>query len=202
MKIYEKHHLKYKTIIGIDEVGRGAWAGPIVVAAVVLPKDYFNKAIKDSKQLSMKKRKMLFKEIIEIAESYFIVFRSSKEVDQDNPKGSVVVAINEILKYFKTKTNDNYFALIDGNDFKQTNYKYENIVKGDQKYLSIAAASILAKVIRDEYMEELHKKYSLYFFHQNKGYGTANHLLALRKQGPCKYHRFSYKPIKNLQKED
>jgi ribonuclease HII len=135
----------YKYIAGLDEVGRGCWAGPLVAAAVILPPDYNNVNIKDSKQLSTKKREILFKEITENALDYQIVFVEPTEVDRLNPKQASICAMQQAAKQLKIKPN---ILLVDAEKLN-TEYESKAIIKGDQRSLAIAAASILAKVTRD-----------------------------------------------------
>jgi ribonuclease HII len=188
----------YKKIAGVDEAGRGPWAGPLVVAAIILPNDYRNDKINDSKLLTAKKREQLFEEIRKIAISYAIVFVSPKEVDDLNPKQAAIIGMKRAIQRLNTKPD---LVLIDAERIN-LRIKTKSIIKGDQKSLSIAAASILAKVARDRYMTNIHEQYPQYNFKKHKGYGTLEHLKALRLYGPIvDFHRFSYKPIQlNLSK--
>ncbi|MDR0857095.1 MAG: ribonuclease HII [Mycoplasmataceae bacterium] len=185
----------YKLIAGTDEAGRGSWAGPIVVAMAILPKGYKNDAIDDSKKLSEEKREILFEQIIKDALDYNIVFIDAKEVDKLNPKKASILGMESCIESIKTKPD---IVLIDAEHIK-SNIKTVSIIKGDAKSITIAAASILAKVSRDRYMRSLDKKYPNYYFAKHKGYGTALHLAALKVNSPIEgLHRFSYEPIKNL----
>lgn len=181
----------FKYIIGCDEAGRGPWAGPLVAAAVMLPNDYENDLINDSKKLKESLRKDLFNEIIKVAIEYEIVVKDAEYVDIHNPKKSsrdaMTEAANKIMK-------DNTFTLIDAEKLEIENS--EGIIKGDAKSLSIAAASILAKYTRDKLMIEIDKELPEYSFKDHKGYGTKKHSEALNKYGVTKYHRKSYKPVR------
>ncbi|MGL5640583.1 MAG: ribonuclease HII [Mycoplasmoidaceae bacterium] len=183
----------FKIIAGIDEVGRGALCGPIVVAICILPKNYVNNEINDSKKLTSLKRYKLDEIIRKDCIDFHIEVIDSKTVDKLNPKNASIKGMQDCLKKIKTKPD---FVLIDA---EKINSKIENlsIIKGDQNSISIASASILAKVYRDKYMIKMSKKYPNYFFENNKGYGTKIHLDALDKYGPIKnFHRFTYRPIK------
>ena len=186
-------------ILGLDEVGRGPWAGPLVVAGCILPKCYKNDEINDSKKLSMKKRERLFDEIIKSAIAYDILFISAQDVDKLNPKQASINGMYEVFSSIKPTAQ---VVLIDAEKVPKIKVKTESIIKGDAKSISIAAASILAKVARDRYMIEIANKYPEYHFDSNKGYGTIEHLKAIQKFGPIKgFHRFSYRPIKEIIKK-
>ena len=175
---------------GCDEVGRGCLAGPVVAAAVILPKDYRNPDINDSKQLSSKKRAKLKDDIIRDAISWGVAFIDNKEIDSINILKASIKAMHKALDQLSV---DPQFVIVDGNKFYQ--YKdvpYKTIVKGDSLYLSIAAASILAKVTRDEYMEKMHDEYPQYGWNKNKGYGTLEHRKAILKYGITPLHRTSF----------
>lgn len=186
-------------ILGLDEAGRGPWAGPLVVAGCILPKGYKNDEINDSKKLSMKKREWLFDEIIKSAIAYDILFISAQDVDKLNPKQASINGMYEVFSSIKPTAQ---VVLIDAEKVPKIKAKAESIIKGDAKSISIAAASILAKVARDRYMIEIANKYPEYHFDSNKGYGTIEHLKAIQKFGPIKdFHRFSYRPIKEITKK-
>ena len=186
-------------ILGLDEAGRGPWAGPLVVAGCILPKGYKNDEINDSKKLSMKKREWLFDEIIKSAIAYDILFISAQDVDKLNPKQASINGMYEVFSSIKPTAQ---VVLIDAEKVPKIKVKTESIIKGDAKSISIAAASILAKVARDRYMIEIANKYPEYHFDSNKGYGTIEHLKAIQKFGPIKdFHRFSYRPIKEIIKK-
>lgn len=197
MYYYEnKYYSKgYKKIAGLDEAGRGCWAGPLVAAACIFPVGYKNDEIKDSKTLSIKKREKLFDLIIKDCLSYSIVFVESKKVDELNPKQASIYAMGLAIEKLSIKPD---ILLIDAEKIPSKT-KTQSIIKGDAKSVSIAAASILAKVSRDRYMVKIDSKYPLYNFKKHKGYGTMEHLAALNKHGPIKnFHRYSYRPIKKV----
>ncbi|MGJ0335622.1 ribonuclease HII [Aliarcobacter cryaerophilus] len=175
-----------KNLCGIDEAGRGPLAGPMVVAGVILEKDILG--LNDSKVLSEKKREKLFDEIKEKSK-YHIVFKSAKEIDDFGISFCLKSSILEIIENLK-EFSDNF--LMDGN----TNFGIENLqkeIKADAKYAQVSAASILAKVSRDRFMDEISPLYANYNFHKHKGYGTKAHIEAIRKFGRSDIHRFSFK---------
>ena len=177
---------------GCDEAGRGCLAGPVVAAAVVFPKDYWNDAINDSKQLSEKQRIKLRDEIIRDAVSYSIGMCDNHEIDTINILQASLLAMHRALDALTVRPE---FVIIDGNkwkDYHQTPFK--TVVKGDAKFLSIAAASILAKTYRDEWMVKAAADYPLYNWEKNKGYPTKDHRLAIIEHGVCPLHRLSYEP--------
>lgn len=189
--------LGYSKIGGLDEAGRGCWAGPLVVALCVLPNDFNNPIIKDSKKLSEKQRNEAYKLIVKNALYYDVLEISSKEVDCLNPKQASIFGMEYLIKKAKDKID---FALIDAEQI-ECNIPNMSIIKGDQKSINIAAASILAKVTRDRIMYKLEKKFSNFQFGKHKGYGTKLHLEELKLYGPINnIHRFSYKPIKKCLK--
>lgn len=177
---------------GCDEAGRGCLAGPVVAAAVVFPKDYWNDAINDSKQLSEKQRVKLRDEIIRDAVSYGIGMCDNQEIDNINILQASLLAMHRALDVLTVRPE---FIIIDGNkwkDYHQT--PFQTVVKGDAKFLSIAAASILAKTYRDEWMVRAAAEYPLYNWEKNKGYPTKDHRLAIIEHGVCPLHRLSYEP--------
>ena len=177
-------------ICGIDEAGRGCLAGPVTAAAVVLPKKYKNPFIKDSKKLNKSNRLDLFNEIIECSLDYAIIDISPKIIDSINILESTFLAMNNAISKIHSIID---YTIIDGNKFKtEKRIKYKCIVKGDNIYQSIAAASILAKVHRDKIMEDLHLNFPKYDWINNKGYGTSKHRLAIRNYGITKHHRKSF----------
>jgi ribonuclease HII len=168
-----------------------------VAAACILPKNYKNDVIRDSKKLSIKQRDELFDEIKKIALAYEIIFIEPDEVDKLNPKQASIKGMELAVKQLSIKPQH---LLIDAEEIN-CNIPQTSIIGGDDKSISIAAASILAKVSRDRYMINISQTYPSYHFDKHKGYGTKEHLLALKKFGPIKgFHRFSYKPIINLKK--
>ncbi len=196
---YEKniYSLGYKLIVGCDEAGRGPLCGPVVCAACILPKDYQNEFINDSKKLTEKKRRELFSVIKEVAIAYAIVAISPQEIDKINIYEASRKGMQDAIELLNVKPD---YILTDAmplNKFKDI--PQEAIVKGDAKAMSIAAASILAKVTRDNIMDELDKKYPQYMFAKHKGYPTKLHLELLEKYGPIKeIYRFSYNPVKKV----
>lgn len=195
MKIYENKAYKnnFNFVGGLDEVGRGSIGGPLVCALVILPKEYENKIIKDSKLLTKKQREELSKEIIKNAIDYQIEIINSETVDKLNPKEASKLGMIKCIENIVIKPD---YCLIDFEKL-DINIPNESIIKGDQKSISIAAASIIAKVYRDDLMIKLAKNYPLYGFEKHKGYLTKIHREALQKHGPIKsIHRFTYKPIR------
>ena len=176
---------------GCDEAGRGCLAGPVFAAAVILPDDFFNPLLNDSKQLSEQQRNLLRPIIETEAIAYAVVSISPQEIDEINILNASFKAMNEAVKQLKVKPD---FLLIDGNRFKnQTKIPHQCIVKGDAKYCSIAAASILAKTYRDEYMTALDADFPQYQWKQNKGYPTVTHRSAIETYGTTPHHRQSFK---------
>ena len=177
-------------ICGVDEAGRGCLAGPVTAAAVILPKNYRNKLIQDSKKINESNRIKLYNEIISVAIDYSIVDISNNVIDSINILESTFLAMNKAISKIIRRAD---FVIIDGNQFKTNNkFNYECIVKGDAIYQSIAAASILAKVHRDNLMIKYSRDYRYYDWINNKGYGTINHKNAIKKFGISKYHRKSF----------
>ncbi len=183
---YQSTHIE----AGCDEAGRGCLAGPVVAAAVILPADFRHDVLNDSKQLTAAVRNELRREIEQAAISYAVAFVDEETIDSINILNASFLAMHKAVDKLKVKPG---FLIIDGNRFKP--YKkvpHQTIVKGDGKYLSIAAASILAKTYRDEYMERLHHEYPIYNWNSNKGYGSREHRTAMIAHGQCKYHRKSF----------
>ena len=181
---------KTKTEAGVDEAGRGCYAGPVFAAAVILPKDFFHPLLNDSKLLSAKQRDEL-RPVIEKESVAFAVGQvCNNEIDIINILQASYKAMHLALDKLEKKPVQ---LLIDGNRFlPYKNIKHTCIVKGDSIYASIAAASILAKTYRDEYMASIHKEYAHYGWDKNKGYGTLIHRKAIEENGLCKYHRKSF----------
>lgn len=186
-----KNHSNYIFECGTDEAGRGCLAGPVTAAAVILPKDYNNSILNDSKQLSEKKRDLL-KPLIETnALSFGVAHVFEEEIDCINILNASILAMHKSIDKLNPIPE---FIIVDGNKFKP--YKainFETIIKGDGKYLSIAAASVLAKTYRDIYMNQIHEEYPMYNWKQNKGYPTKQHREAIKKYGITKYHRKSFR---------
>lgn len=175
---------------GCDEAGRGCLAGPVVAAAVILPKDFKNEILNDSKKLTESKREKLRHIIEKEALAFAVSFVFEKEIDQINILNASFTAMHRAVDQLKIKPE---LLLIDGNRFNPyPNIPHECIIKGDGKYLSIAAASILAKTYRDEYMEKIHQEFPVYDWNKNKGYPTKKHRQEIYKHGECKYHRMSF----------
>ena len=191
MTLYEKgaKELGYKYICGIDEAGRGPLAGDVFAAAVILPEGYLPEGLNDSKKLTAKKREALFDEITKNAVTYAIASASVEEIEEINIRNASFLAMRRAAEKL-TPAPD--YLLIDGNAAVGFKTPLTTIVKGDSKSLSIAAASILAKVARDRYITELSEKYPEYNFAKHKGYGTKDHCEALLKYGPCEIHRKSF----------
>ena len=185
--------LKYSQAIyecGTDEAGRGCLAGPVTAAAVILPGDFKNSIINDSKQLSENKRFQL-KPIIETeAINYGVAHIYPEDIDQINILNASILAMHKSIEQLKRVD----FIAVDGNRFKAfKNVPFKTIIKGDGKFLNIAAASILAKTYRDAYMVKIHEEFPMYNWKQNKGYPTKEHRNAIRKYGITKYHRKSFR---------
>jgi ribonuclease HII len=181
-------------ICGIDEAGRGPWAGPVVASAVILDPSNFPQGLNDSKKLTPEKREALFDPIMNSAD-VGVGIVSAAEIDEINILQATYLAMRRALQNLKSQPT---LALVDGNRAPLLPCSVQTIVKGDAKSLSIAAASIIAKVTRDRIMVEMDSQYSGYGFAKHKGYGTAAHAAALAKYGPCTEHRRSFKPISKL----
>ena len=175
---------------GTDEAGRGCLAGPVTAAAVILPKDFQNKWLNDSKQLTQSKR-MSLRSVIEIqAISFGVAHISPQKIDNINILNASILGMHKAIDELD---NVSHIA-VDGNRFKAyANIPYQTVTKGDAKYLNIAAASVLAKTYRDEYMNQIHEEFPMYNWKQNKGYPTKEHRSAIMDYGPSKYHRKSFK---------
>ena len=180
----------YKIVCGVDEAGRGPLAGPVCAAAVILGDDTYIEGINDSKKLSEKKREVLYSVITEKALAYSVAFATVEEIEQHNILNATYIAMNRAIDNLKIKPD---FALIDGNRVPHgISVPCKTVVKGDAKSTSIAAASILAKVTRDRLLLEYDKKYPEYNFAKHKGYGTAEHIAAIKEHGICEVHRPSF----------
>lgn len=193
MKAYEKKYAEYSFICGIDEVGRGPLAGPVVAGAVILPKNCDILYLNDSKQLSEKKREELYEEIMEKAVSTGLGFVSPERIDEINILQATYEAMREAIGKLTPKPD---LLLNDAVTIPRVTIRQVPIIKGDAKSISIAAASIIAKVTRDRLMVKYDEVYPEYGFASNKGYGAQAHIEALKKYGPTPIHRQSF--IKNL----
>ncbi len=176
---------------GTDEAGRGCLSGPVTAAAVILNKNFKSKLITDSKKLSINQREEAKKIILKNCIAYAIFSVSNQKIDEINILNASILAMQKSINKLNHKVD---FIIVDGNKFKPVNnIEFKTIIKGDQKYLNIAAASILAKTYRDNYMKKIHKEYPEYNWEKNKGYPTKEHKAAIKKYGITKYHRKSFK---------
>ncbi|HLT54165.1 MAG TPA: ribonuclease HII [Flavobacteriaceae bacterium] len=176
---------------GTDEAGRGCLAGPVTAAAVLLPQDFENSLLNDSKQLSEVKRDLLRPIIENEALCYGVAHIFPEEIDKINILNASILAMHKAIMDLSTQPE---FIIVDGNKFKPLNkIPHQTIVKGDSKFLSIAAASVLAKTYRDAYMNKIHEEFPMYNWKQNKGYPTKEHREAIKEFGPTKYHRKSFR---------
>ena len=176
---------------GVDEAGRGSLAGPVTASAVILQKGYTNKQLNDSKKISPTRREVLRKEIEKNAIAYSVINISAKIIDKRNILNATFMAMNSAIKKLNVAPQ---FIIVDGNRFRNyLDIPSKCIVKGDQKYLNIAAASILAKTYRDKFMKNLHIDNPRYKWEKNKGYGTPEHRESIIKYGRTKFHRKTYK---------
>ena len=194
---FEKEALAkgYKSVCGVDEAGRGPLAGPVCAAAVILPEGVIIDGVNDSKKLSEKKRESLFDVIREQALSYSIAYATVDEIEEINILNATMLAMRRAIDGLDIKAD---YAMIDGNKIPPHDIDAECIVKGDAKSMSIACASILAKVSRDRLLYKYAEEYPMYGFDKHKGYGTKVHREAILKYGPCPYHRKSF--LKKLYK--
>lgn len=192
----EKEYISdgFNCICGVDEAGRGPLAGPVCAAAVILPVGAMIPGLDDSKKLTEKKREALYDVIKETAVSYGIAFASEKEIDEMNILNATFLAMKRAVEKLGVKPD---LALIDGNQKPHTGISEVTVIKGDGKSMSIAAASVLAKVTRDRYMIELDKKYPQYEFRKHKGYGTKLHYEKVFEYGISDVHRKTF--LKNLE---
>jgi ribonuclease HII len=175
---------------GCDEAGRGSLAGPVTAAAVILPKNYKHPVLNDSKKLSEKQRQEMKEEILSSAIAWNVAFVGNDEIDEINILRASIKAMHLAIDGLAKKPQ---FLLIDGNSFfPYKNLKHKTIVKGDGLFFPIAAASILAKTFRDEFMEKIHEEFPVYMWNRNKGYPTSFHRDALVKHGATLYHRKSF----------
>ncbi|WP_053978409.1 ribonuclease HII [Mangrovimonas xylaniphaga] len=182
---------KFSIECGTDEAGRGCLAGPVTAAAVILPSNLKNDLINDSKTLTEHKRLLLKPVIEEKAEAFAFSHIWPDEIDSINILNASILAMHKAIEQLHTQPE---FIIVDGNRFKPfKDIPFETIIKGDGKYLSIAAASIIAKTERDAYMDKIHEEFPMYNWKKNKGYPTKEHREAIRKYGITKYHRKSFR---------
>ncbi len=188
---FEKNAISkgYKAVCGVDEAGRGPLAGPVCAAAVILPEGVIIDGVNDSKKLSEKKRDALFDVIREKALAYSIAYATVDEIEDINILNATMLAMRRAVEGLSVKAD---YAMIDGNKIPELNIDAECIVKGDAKSMSVACASILAKVSRDRLLYKYAEEYPMYGFDKHKGYGTVAHREAILKYGPCPYHRKSF----------
>lgn len=178
------------TEAGCDEAGRGCLAGPVVAAAVILPKNFKHSVLNDSKKLTPKQRALLKDEIINSAIAWKVAFVDNNEIDKMNILRASIKAMHIAIEALETEPQ---FLLIDGNRFyPYKTIKHKTIIKGDGIFFSIAAASVLAKTFRDEFMEKIHNEFPEYGWNKNKGYPTSFHRMAILKHGITPYHRKSF----------
>lgn len=187
-EIYAKENVEY--ICGIDEAGRGPLAGPVVVAAVIMPKDSMIEGVNDSKKVSEKKREKLYEEITETAIAWGVGIIDQKEIDDINILNATKKGLTTALTELEVKPN---LILVDAlTKIDTLGIPYRSVIKGDAKIYSIAAASIIAKVTRDRIMRQWDELYPQYGFEKHKGYGTAMHIAAIKENGICPLHRKSF----------
>ncbi|MCA0960518.1 ribonuclease HII [Muricauda ruestringensis] len=187
--------LCYRSVVetGTDEAGRGCLAGPVTAAAIILPPKFSNNILNDSKQLSENKRARLRPILEKEAVSYSVCHVFQEEIDEINILNASFLAMHRAIDKLEPRPS---FIIVDGNRFKPyPNIEHECIVKGDGKYMSIAAASVLAKTYRDEYMAKIHEEFPMYNWKKNKGYPTKEHREAILKHGLTKYHRKSFRQL-------
>jgi len=185
-KLWQKGIVK---IAGIDEVGRGPLAGPVVACSAFFEKDFIIDEVQDSKKLTEKKREAFFDIILNSVKTVGIGSASVQEIDEHNIRQATFMAMNRAVASMKMRPD---YLLIDGENLPDCGYPSAGVIKGDSTSFTIGAASIVAKVFRDRYMKELDKQYPIYLFAKNKGYGTAEHIKALKKFGPSPHHRKTF----------
>ena len=193
----EAHEKGYRVVCGVDEAGRGPLAGPVFAAAVILPENYSHEILNDSKKLSEKKRDIVFDDIIRDAVAYSVGIATEKEIDDINILNATFLAMKRAVDGLSVKPD---LAYIDGNQYPKTGVAEVTIVKGDSKCMSVAAASIIAKVSRDRYMLKVAEEYPQYQFPKHKGYGTKLHYEMLEQYGVSPVHRRSF--LKKILGED
>lgn len=193
----EKFMLQNTIEAGTDEAGRGCLAGPVVAAAVILPSDFDHPLLNDSKKLSKKQRDLLRPIIEREAVAFGVSFIHEAKIDEINILKASILGMHESIKLLTVQPEH---ILVDGNRFFPfENIPHTTVVKGDGKYLNIAAASVLAKTYRDDFMEQIHNEFPVYQWSKNRGYPTKTHRNAIREYGPTKYHRKSFKLLPDEQ---
>ena len=196
----KSNYSKFSFECGTDEAGRGCLAGPVTAAAIILPENFSNSLLNDSKQLSEKNRNLLKPILESVATSFSVAHIYPKRIDEINILNASFEAMHVAIGRLDCVPR---FIIVDGNRFKPyQNIPFETIVKGDGKYLSIAAASILAKTYRDAYMNQIHEEFPMYNWKQNKGYPTKEHREAIKKHGITPYHRKSFRLLPEQLKLD
>ncbi len=189
----EQYHTPGVTEAGCDEAGRGCLAGPVVAAAVILPPNFSNPLLNDSKKLTEKQRDSLRSIIEKEALAWAVAYCDNQEIDSINILNASILAMHKALDKLPIRPEH---IIVDGNRFKNyNNTPHDCVVKGDGKFMSIAAASILAKTHRDEYMSKMHEMFPCYNWKKNKGYPTKDHRKAIEEHGSCKLHRMSFRLI-------
>lgn len=198
MLLFSKYNNKKE--VGTDEAGRGCLAGPVTAAAVILNPNFSHELLNDSKQVTLNNRKILKDFIRQNVLAYDIIHIYEDTIDEINILNASILGMHKSIEKLNITPE---LILVDGNRFKPfKDIPHECIIKGDSKYMSIAAASILAKTARDEYMEKIHEEFPMYNWKKNKGYPTKEHRDAIRKYGPCKYHRKSFRLLPEQLKLD
>lgn len=187
------HNEGYLVVCGVDEAGRGPLAGPVFAGAVILPENYTHEILNDSKKLSEKKRDLVYDDIIRDAVSWSVGMATEQEIDDINILNATFLAMKRAVEGLNIKPD---LAFVDGNRYANTGVKEITIVKGDSKCMSVAAASIIAKVSRDRFMQEVDKQYPQYQFSKHKGYGTKLHYEMIEQYGISPVHRKTF--LKNI----
>jgi len=195
MTSYEKHFRNdgFNLIAGVDEAGRGPLAGPVVAAAVILPSDFKLYGLTDSKQLNDNQRENFYKTITREAIAYYVSVINNKKIDEINIFEATKLAMTDALNKLEPQPD---YALVDAVQLNGLHYPTAPIIKGDQRSITIAAASVLAKVTRDNLMKKIHKEFPHYDFQSNMGYGTKHHIEQIQMHGISPYHRQSFAPVK------
>lgn len=189
----QAHNEGFSVVCGVDEAGRGPLAGPVFAGAVILPENYTHEILNDSKKLSEKKRDLVYDDIIKDAVSWSVGIATEKEIDEINILNATFLAMKRAVEGLNIKPD---LAFIDGNRYPNTGVKEVTIVKGDSKCMSVAAASIIAKVSRDRFMLQMAEKYPQYQFEKHKGYGTKLHYEMIEQFGVSEIHRRTF--LKNI----